>query len=200
MADEPRIEELDKLIAKGKQKGFLTYDEVNDALPSDVVSLDQLDDIMLLFGSMDIELVDSSKSVRLPSEIEAQPEPVLAHGDADAEVEQEAWQPEPAGHPDRGHAGEHDRGAGERDDLQRDAGDLRTLQRQPGHRAMIPVRTGPGPDPGCDGPLPLMSTRRRWGRVTPDAASSDPGAVGARGPGRREHHPGAPEETRPRAE
>ena len=71
MADEPRIEELDKLIAKGKQKGFLTYDEVNDALPSDVVSLDQLDDIMLLFGSMDIELVDSTKSVRLPSEIEA---------------------------------------------------------------------------------------------------------------------------------
>ena len=62
MADEPRIEELDKLIAKGKQKGFLTYDEVNDALPSDVVSLDQLDDIMLLFGSMDIELVDSTKS------------------------------------------------------------------------------------------------------------------------------------------
>jgi len=75
MADEPRIEELDKLIAKGKQKGFLTYDEVNDALPSDVVSLDQLDDIMLLFGSMDIELVDSTKGVRLPSEIEAPPEP-----------------------------------------------------------------------------------------------------------------------------
>jgi RNA polymerase primary sigma factor len=75
MADEPRIEELDKLIAKGKQKGYLTYDEVNDALPSDVVSLDQLDDIMLLFGSMDIELVDSTKGVRLPSEIEAPPEP-----------------------------------------------------------------------------------------------------------------------------
>src|SRR5262245_37838477 len=70
MADEPRIEELDKLIAKGKQKGFLTYDEVNDALPSDVVSLDQLDDIMLMFGSMDIELVDSTKGIRLPSEVE----------------------------------------------------------------------------------------------------------------------------------
>src|SRR6266545_6609078 len=69
--EEPRTEELDKLIAKGKQKGFLTYDEVNDALPSDVVSLDQLDDIMLMFGSMDIELVDSTKGVRLPSEIEA---------------------------------------------------------------------------------------------------------------------------------
>jgi RNA polymerase primary sigma factor len=73
MADEPRIEELDKLIAKGKQKGFLTYDEVNDALPSEVVSLDQLDDIMLMFGSMDIELVDATKGGggRMPSEIEA---------------------------------------------------------------------------------------------------------------------------------
>jgi RNA polymerase primary sigma factor len=76
--EEPKIEELDKLIAKGKQKGFLTYDEVNDALPSDLVTLDQLDDIMLLFGSMDIELVDSTKAVRLPSEMAAQaadPEP-----------------------------------------------------------------------------------------------------------------------------
>src|SRR6266852_2730331 len=72
IAEEPKIEELDKLIAKGKQKGFLTYDEVNDALPSDLVTLDQLDDIMLLFGSMDIELVDSTKAVRLPSEMAAQ--------------------------------------------------------------------------------------------------------------------------------
>ena len=46
----------------GKQKGFLTYDEVNDALPSDIVSLDQLDDIMMMFGSMDIEVVDSAKA------------------------------------------------------------------------------------------------------------------------------------------
>ena len=47
MSEEPRLEELDRLIAIGKQKGFLTYDEVNDALPSDIVSLDQLDDIMI---------------------------------------------------------------------------------------------------------------------------------------------------------
>src|ERR1700758_3756555 len=62
MADETKAPEalrpegLDKLISKGKQKGFLTYDEVNDALPSDLVSLDQLDDIMMMFGAMDIEV------------------------------------------------------------------------------------------------------------------------------------------------
>ncbi len=70
MVDEPKMDELDKLISMGKQKGFLTYDEVNDALPSDIVSLDQLDDIMMMFGAMDIEVVDSPKGGgRLPSEI-----------------------------------------------------------------------------------------------------------------------------------
>jgi RNA polymerase primary sigma factor len=71
MTDEPKLEELDRLISRGKQKGFLTYDEVNDALPSDMVSLDQLDDIMMMFGAMDIEVVDSAKTGRLPSEVRA---------------------------------------------------------------------------------------------------------------------------------
>src|SRR5207237_4804210 len=69
MSEEPKLEELDRLISMGKQKGFLTYDEVNDALPSDIVSLDQLDDIMMMFGAMDIEVVDSAKAGRLPSEV-----------------------------------------------------------------------------------------------------------------------------------
>ncbi len=78
MSEEPKLEELDRLISVGKQKGFLTYDEVNDALPSDLVSLDQLDDIMMMFGAMDIEVVDSAKAGRLPSEVrerKAQQEP-----------------------------------------------------------------------------------------------------------------------------
>jgi RNA polymerase primary sigma factor len=70
MSDDPKLEELDKLISMGKQKGYVTYDEVNDALPSDLVSLDQLDDIMMMFGAMDIEVVDSAKAARIPAEIE----------------------------------------------------------------------------------------------------------------------------------
>ena len=73
MSEEPKLEELDRLISIGKQKGFLTYDEVNDALPSDIVSLDQLDDIMMMFGAMDIEVVDSAKAGRLPSEVASAP-------------------------------------------------------------------------------------------------------------------------------
>src|SRR6185436_16982790 len=71
MSDEPRLEELHRLISMGKQKGYLTYDEVHDALPSDIVSLDQLDDIMMMFGAMDIEVVDSATQGRLPSEVRA---------------------------------------------------------------------------------------------------------------------------------
>jgi RNA polymerase primary sigma factor len=84
MTEEPKLEELDRLISMGKQKGFLTYDEVNDALPSDIVSLDQLDDIMMMFGAMDIEVVDSAKVGRLPSEVE-RPAPVEDDDDGPAE-------------------------------------------------------------------------------------------------------------------
>lgn len=49
------------LIETGKEKGYLTYEEVNDVLPKDVVVNDQLDDIMVMFGEMDISIVDSEQ-------------------------------------------------------------------------------------------------------------------------------------------
>src|SRR5256886_3716079 len=87
MSEEPKLEELDRLISVGKQKGFLTYDEVNDALPSDIVSLDQLDDIMMMFGAMDIEVVDSAKAGRLPSEVGRERQPQQADDDDDGPAE-----------------------------------------------------------------------------------------------------------------
>ena len=98
MSEEPKLEELDRLILMGKQKGFLTYDEVNDALPSDIVSLDQLDDIMMMFGAMDIEVVDSAKAGRLPSEVgrERQP-PQQADDDDDGPAEPIDLTPGPVG-------------------------------------------------------------------------------------------------------
>ena len=87
MSEEPKLDELDRLISMGKQKGFLTYDEVNDALPADIVSLDQLDDIMMMFGAMDIEVVDSAKAGRLPSEVQrAAPPPEDADDDGPGEA------------------------------------------------------------------------------------------------------------------
>jgi RNA polymerase primary sigma factor len=54
--------EVKDLLEAGRQKGYLTYDEVNDALPADIVSSDQIDDVMSMFGDNDIELVDAQKA------------------------------------------------------------------------------------------------------------------------------------------
>ena len=95
--EETKVEGLDRLVAMGKSKGFLTYDEVNDALPSNMVSLDQLDDIMMLFGSMDIEIVDSAKAHRLPSEVRRAPAPVEVEPDDDGPGEPIDLTPGPVG-------------------------------------------------------------------------------------------------------
>ncbi|NBD11671.1 MULTISPECIES: RNA polymerase sigma factor RpoD [Corallococcus] len=56
--------EVKDLLAAGREKGFLTYDEVNDALPADIVSSDQIDDVMSMFGDNDIEIVDAQKAAQ----------------------------------------------------------------------------------------------------------------------------------------
>src|SRR6187455_1405423 len=52
----------------GKEKGYLLIDEVNDMLPSEIGSADDLDDIFSMFGSMGIEVVDSEQRIREPKE------------------------------------------------------------------------------------------------------------------------------------
>jgi RNA polymerase primary sigma factor len=59
MAKRGKSSDMKVLISMGKEKGYLTYDEVNDILPPDVVSPEHIDDLMVLFGEMDIELVDT---------------------------------------------------------------------------------------------------------------------------------------------
>jgi RNA polymerase primary sigma factor len=49
-----------KLIAIGKTKGFVTYDEVNDHMPDDVISSDQIDEWLSALGDHGIEIVDSA--------------------------------------------------------------------------------------------------------------------------------------------
>jgi RNA polymerase primary sigma factor len=65
MSKKTGMEEVQQLIDMGKEKGYLTYDEVNDILPESMVSSDQLDDVMSMFGEMDIEVVDSEQKVSL---------------------------------------------------------------------------------------------------------------------------------------
>jgi RNA polymerase primary sigma factor len=49
-----------KLIELGKSKGYLTYDEVNDNMPDDITSSDQIDDWLSALGDEGIEIVDSA--------------------------------------------------------------------------------------------------------------------------------------------
>jgi len=65
MAKKSSDEVKQQLVDIGKEKGFLTYDEVNDMLPPDF-STEQIDDVMSMFGEMDIDLVDSSQKVKIP--------------------------------------------------------------------------------------------------------------------------------------
>ena len=51
-------EEIKGLIEQGKQKGFLTYEELNDFLPDDIVSPEYIDEILLTLDEKGIELVD----------------------------------------------------------------------------------------------------------------------------------------------
>ena len=65
MAKPELLSEVKKLISIGKEKGFLTYDELNSTLPAEVVSSEQFGSIMTMFGEMDIEIVDAPEGERI---------------------------------------------------------------------------------------------------------------------------------------
>jgi RNA polymerase primary sigma factor len=65
MAKEMQSDEFKKLVTLGEEKGFLTYDDVNDMLPPDVTSSDQIDDIIMLFGEKNIDIIDTEQGEKL---------------------------------------------------------------------------------------------------------------------------------------
>jgi RNA polymerase primary sigma factor len=68
MAKKSNMEDLRRLISIGKEKGYLTYDEVNSALPEELVSSERIDDMMMIFDEMDIEIIDSSQKGKVLKE------------------------------------------------------------------------------------------------------------------------------------
>src|SRR5437764_5844089 len=55
-------EGLRALIESGKEKGYLTYSQVNDYLPDDAVNPEKLDQLLLLLEQEGIELIDESEA------------------------------------------------------------------------------------------------------------------------------------------
>ena len=51
---------LNALIEKGKRQGSLTYDEINKALPNEMMSSEMIDDTLMMFDDMDIEIIEET--------------------------------------------------------------------------------------------------------------------------------------------
>ena len=58
--DDERQSQLKLLIAKGKEQGYLTYGEVNDHLPSDIVDPEQIEDIVNMINDMGITVYEKA--------------------------------------------------------------------------------------------------------------------------------------------
>ena len=72
MPKQELLGEVKKLISLGKEKGFLTYDDLNSTLPAEVVSSEQFSSIMTMFGEMDIEIVESADAERAQKPAESE--------------------------------------------------------------------------------------------------------------------------------
>jgi RNA polymerase primary sigma factor len=64
LALDDKFEDIKKLIDTGKEKGYLTYDQVNDLIPHDVHSPEDLDDLLTTIGTQGIDVLEGPK---LPS-------------------------------------------------------------------------------------------------------------------------------------
>ncbi|TNF49312.1 hypothetical protein EP232_01585, partial [bacterium] len=65
MSENVEPKQIKDLITKGKKQGYLTYDEVNSVLPDELVSSDQLDEVMGMFGEMEIDIVDAERRIQV---------------------------------------------------------------------------------------------------------------------------------------
>jgi RNA polymerase primary sigma factor len=61
LALDDKYDDIKKLIDAGKEKGYLTYDQVNDLIPHDVHSPEDLEDLLTTIGTQGIDVLESSK-------------------------------------------------------------------------------------------------------------------------------------------
>lgn len=65
---------FDKLKALGKKKGYLTYEEINDSLPEDIISADQIERVFSALDNEEIQIVDSEQEYNARKKEDAAPE------------------------------------------------------------------------------------------------------------------------------
>ncbi|MBT6295829.1 MAG: RNA polymerase sigma factor RpoD [Nitrospina sp.] len=83
--------EIGQLVLKGKEKGYVTYEDVNNALPSNFIAPEQIDGLMNVFGENDIHVVDSdSAGKKLVSENRTSEEKEAAQSDNSSATKSES--------------------------------------------------------------------------------------------------------------
>jgi RNA polymerase primary sigma factor len=65
MPKKSHNKQIEQLIDLGRERGYLTFDEVNDMLPRHMLTADQLDDVMITLGELDIRVIDGAKKAKL---------------------------------------------------------------------------------------------------------------------------------------
>jgi RNA polymerase primary sigma factor len=70
MGNKSEVNELKLLITKGKKQGYLTYEQLNNALPDGEISSEQIDEMMMVFDELDIQIIDGRKIKVLKKDIE----------------------------------------------------------------------------------------------------------------------------------
>jgi RNA polymerase primary sigma factor len=91
MAKKIKIPEVKQLIALGKENGFVTFDEINEILPEDVLTSELIDEVMMLLAQLKIDVIDNKNkksSIFAPPEEDAEEETDLStFDDEDQEKE-----------------------------------------------------------------------------------------------------------------
>ncbi|MBN2233112.1 MAG: RNA polymerase sigma factor RpoD [Deltaproteobacteria bacterium] len=82
------LKEMNKLVKRGKEKGFLSYSEINEVLPAEAISADKIDEMIMMFSEMDIEVVDAQKALKLQENSDQQ----TAEGEEEFEEEKESFE------------------------------------------------------------------------------------------------------------
>jgi len=83
---EEKYDAVRQLIAIGKERGYLLYDEVNDSLPAEVHSSEEIDDLLTTFERNGIEIYEDAASAKAARAVEVS----IEHGDRDVAVKDEA--------------------------------------------------------------------------------------------------------------
>src|SRR5215475_2815677 len=65
--------ELKKLVQKGKERGYVTYDELNAALPPDEVSSEQIEDTMAMLSEAGVNVIEAEEQEEAPAANPAEP-------------------------------------------------------------------------------------------------------------------------------